>query len=195
MMNVAPLFCDGCGQLASAEHVARRLQRLEWTTRYRPIHINTLLLGAAAPARDADFLYSGAAKFGAESRLLLEAVGVSSESKAAEAILDEFQRGGFLLTYLLDCPLENGERDPVAIAKLLEARLPLVLTRIRRSLKPKRLVPISRTLDPLIARLQSSELGCSLLLDRDKAFVLDQPAPSESLARLREALALAPFAR
>ena len=34
-----------------------------------------------------------------------------------------------------------------------------------------------------------------LLLDRDKAFALDQPAPSESLARLREALALAPFAR
>jgi len=37
------LPCDGCGQPASAEHIARRLQRLEWATRFRPIHIQAPL--------------------------------------------------------------------------------------------------------------------------------------------------------
>jgi len=43
------LPCDGCGQPASAEHIARRLQRLEWATRFRPIHIQALLLAAFRP--------------------------------------------------------------------------------------------------------------------------------------------------
>ena len=51
------IICDGCGQPASSEHTARRLQRLEWATRYRPIHLHTLLLGAISPADDANFLY------------------------------------------------------------------------------------------------------------------------------------------
>src|SRR5437899_12101620 len=50
MTNSIALPCDGCGQAATAEHIARRLQRLEWTTRYRPVHIHTLLLGAYSPS-------------------------------------------------------------------------------------------------------------------------------------------------
>src|SRR6202030_4740136 len=57
------LPCDGCGQLASAEHIARRLQRLEWATRFRPIHIQALLLAAAVPDADSEFLYSPAAPY------------------------------------------------------------------------------------------------------------------------------------
>ena len=37
MTNLIALRCDGCGQAASPEHMARRLRRLEWTTRYRPV--------------------------------------------------------------------------------------------------------------------------------------------------------------
>src|SRR5258708_87515 len=58
MINTMAMPCDGCGQTASAEHIARRLQRLEWTTRYRPVHINTLLLGAFSPQEERDFLYA-----------------------------------------------------------------------------------------------------------------------------------------
>src|ERR1700740_33549 len=44
-----PLRCDGCGQKASEEHLTRGLRRLEWATRYRPVHIHTLLLGGFFP--------------------------------------------------------------------------------------------------------------------------------------------------
>ncbi len=55
-LNSTALRCDGCGQLASPEHIARRLQRLEWTTRFRPVHIGTLLLGATAPQNTSLFI-------------------------------------------------------------------------------------------------------------------------------------------
>src|SRR6202142_172501 len=87
---------DGCGLEASSEHIARRLRRLEWTTRYRPVHIGTLLLAGISPQADQDFLY--AAQFKGEAGQLLEAVGISTTGKSAEVVLSEFQRGGFLLT-------------------------------------------------------------------------------------------------
>src|ERR1700716_1652707 len=105
-MNNADLRCDGCGQLASPEHVARRLQRLEWTTRYRPVHIGTLLLGSIAPPSDSDFVFSPAGAGKGEAKVLLAAAGLSPEGKPAEATLAEFQRGGFLLTHVMECPLE-----------------------------------------------------------------------------------------
>jgi len=58
MTSSRALVCDGCGQMASAEHIARRLQRLEWTTRYRPVHISTLFLGAFSPRDEKEFLYA-----------------------------------------------------------------------------------------------------------------------------------------
>src|SRR5882724_4729003 len=58
LMTNTELLCDGCGQQASSEHIAKRLQRLEWTTRYRPVHIGTVLLGAFVPGDDAVFLYA-----------------------------------------------------------------------------------------------------------------------------------------
>ncbi len=39
-----------------------------------------------------------------------------------------------------------------------------VLTRIRRSLKPKRVLLISELLGPLVAGLSSAELGCPVIL-------------------------------
>jgi len=130
-MNPTELLCDGCGQPASPEHIARRLQRLEWTTRFRPVHIGALLLGAVAPKKDSEFLYSPGGDWGGEAKLVLAAAGVSQDGKSAEAALAEFQRGGFLLTHVLECPLEG---DPGRLPALMASRLPGVLTRIRRSL-------------------------------------------------------------
>src|SRR6266571_3195402 len=78
MTNSIALPCDGCGQAATAEHIARRLQRLEWTTRYRPVHIHTLLLGAYSPLRDEEFLYASDGEFGGEAAQILDAVGIST---------------------------------------------------------------------------------------------------------------------
>jgi hypothetical protein len=185
-MTDTDLRCDGCGQLASPKHIARRLQRLEWTTRYRPVHIGTLLLGTVAPLKDSNFIYSPGGGWNGEAKILLEAGGVRTEGKSAEAVLAEFQRGGFFVTHVLECPLEEGAGENPQ--QLIGNRLSDVLTRIRRSLKPKRLVPISQTLEQFLPILKSGDLPCAILLDREKAFALDTDT-SESAKRLREVLA------
>jgi hypothetical protein len=186
-MNQTDLCCDGCGQPASPEHIARRLQRLEWTTRYRPVHMGTLLLGAVAPQDDSAFIYYSAGAWGGEARMLLTAADVVQEGKSAEAILTEFQRRGFFLTHVLECPLQDSADS--RIPELIGNRLPAVLTRIRRSLKPKRLAPISKWLEQFLPALASGELPCALLLDREMPFALDGNAASEASGRLRDAVA------
>jgi hypothetical protein len=183
------LVCDGCGQSASPEHIARRLVRLEWTTRYRPVHIGALLLGSVSPLAEQDFLYSG--KFQGEAGRLLEAVGISTTGKSAETILREFQRGGFFLTHVLECPLEPSEAEKASSQSLLAERVSQVLTRIRRSLRPKRVVLISDSLAPLAARLSSAEAGCPVILDQGKPFGLDSGDFSRAAVQLRQALGLA----
>ncbi len=189
MTNSMALPCDGCGQTASAEHIARRLQRLEWTTRYRPVHINTLLLGAFSPQEERDFLYAPGGEFKGEAGLLLDALGIATAGKAADAVHAEFQRAGFFLTHVLECPLDKDAGQGAEAAALLAKRLQPVATRIRRSLKPKRVVLISRVLGPILEKILALELGCPVVLDNGKLFEFDGPAPTNTVARLREALA------
>jgi hypothetical protein len=190
MTNTSPLRCDGCGQSASAKHIARRLDRLEWATRYRPVHIGTLFLGAIAAESDAEFLYAENGQFAGQAGILLEASGLSSVGKSAEATLAEFQRGGFFLAHVLECPLERGTNDIAAARELLDQRLPAALARIRRSWKPKKLVPISQLLEPLIGSLAHVDLGCSIVLDGRKPFALDGNAADVAITCLREALSV-----
>lgn len=180
------LACDGCGQSASPAHLARRLQRLEWTTRYRPVHISTLLLGGVSPLADEDFLYAG--KFKGEAARLLEATGISTKEKSPEAVLSEFQRGGFFLTHLLECPLESGRSGQLSCEQLLVRHISSVTARIRRSLKPKRIVLISELLEPLLARLSNAELACPVLLDNGKPFGLDSSDSLAAAQHVRETL-------
>src|SRR5947207_8329494 len=104
MTNSIALRCDGCGQTASSEHIARRLQRLEWTTRYRPVHIDTLVLGAFSPQEESDFLYAPSGEFHGEAGLLLDALGIATVGKGADVVQAEFRRGGASLTHVLGCP-------------------------------------------------------------------------------------------
>src|SRR5690242_3734656 len=106
MTNPIALVCDGCGQAATAEHITRRLQRLEWTTRYRPVHIHTLLLGAFSPLRDEEFLYASGGEFCGEASKILDAVGISTAGKTRDAVHAEFQKVGFFLTHVSECPVE-----------------------------------------------------------------------------------------
>jgi hypothetical protein len=180
------LACDGCGQSATPEHTARRLQRLEWSTRYRPIHIGALLLSGISPREDADFLYAG--KFAGEAGRVLEAVGIVPPGKSPEAVLSEFQRGGFFLAHLVECPLENGEAEQVPAESLLAGRLPAVMTRIRRSLKPKKVVLVARSLEPVVAQLKEADLGCPVILDGSAPFSLDSGDNLSAVKQLRETL-------
>ncbi len=190
MANLSAIQCDGCGQIASPDHVTRRLQRLEWATRYRPVHIHTLLLGAFSPKEERDFLYSPEGEFQGEAALLLDAVGISSAGKTREAVHVEFQRAGFFLTYLLECPLnDDSQGKPQGeSALLLVQRLPVVAARIRRSLKPRRVMPVTTALEPVVHHVLGMQLGCPVVLDDGKPFGLDSAPRERAVARLREAL-------
>ena len=49
--------CDGCGATVDDAHIRDRIERLEMATRYRPIHIQVLILDAAPPVRPEDYFY------------------------------------------------------------------------------------------------------------------------------------------
>ena len=182
MSPTETILCDGCGQPASPSHIARRLQRLEWSTRFRPVHVSTLLLSAVSPENDADFLYAPADQHRGEAQLLLDAAGILSGGKSFEATLSEFQRSGLFLTHVLECPVESSANPQ----QLMETRLAHAMTRIRRSLRPKRLALISGQLGGSIAALQAGNLECALLLDAGQPFALEQG--TQPAARLAEAL-------
>jgi hypothetical protein len=186
-MTTPLLTCDGCGQPASSEHISKRLKRLEWTTRFRPLHIGTVLLGAVAPSDDAEFLYAESGKFAGQAKTILAAAGISPEGKSREVALAEFQRAGLLLTYVLDCPLEQSEGS-VTVGAVSSARLSALAARVRRSLRPKRLLPISQALKPLLQDLDASDLGCAMVLDGGKPFAIDGDAPEAAAERLRQVL-------
>jgi hypothetical protein len=191
--NTSGILCDGCGQPASPEHIAGRLQRLEWATRYRPIHLHTLLLGAIAPQAPAEFLYSPEQAHSGEAANTVVAAGISSAGKSADAIQSEFQRRGIYLTHVLECPLDGPSGRGDLLIDALIARLPTLFTRIRRSLKPKRLAFISGSLTPLVERFASAQLNCELVLDDGRAFALDHSNTAEvtaTMARFQDVLAV-----
>jgi hypothetical protein len=191
--NTSEILCDGCGHPASPEHIARRLQRLEWATRHRPIHLHTLLLGASSPQTPAEFLYSPEEAHAGEAANLVVAAGISSAGKSGDAILSEFQRRGIYLTHVLECPLDVPSNGADFLSNALITRLPTLFTRIRRSLKPKRLAFISGSLTPLIERFASAQLNCELVLDDGRAFALDHSNPAEvtaAIARFQDVLAV-----
>jgi hypothetical protein len=188
MDNTNALPCDGCGQIASPEHFARRLKRLEWSTRYRPVHISTLFLGAFSPVEERDFLYSPGGEFHGEAALLLNALSIANAGRAADLVHAEFQRAGFFLTHLLECPLDTGCENRANSASLLAQRLKPAAVRIRRSLKPKRVVLISLALEPVLGSMQSLDLGCPIFLDANKPYALDTSMSETAVASFRDRL-------
>lgn len=190
MPNFSPILCDGCGQPASPQHLAKRFQRLEWATRYRPIHLHTLLLGAASPQLERAFLYSPDPEATGEAASLLQAAGIPGGARTVEALHAEFQRRGVYLAHVVECPLESG--TVASLSALLVSRLPALFTRIRRSLRPKRIVLIARELEPLLSKFDEAKLGCELVLDGGRSFELGGSGVSEdaqSMARFKKVLA------
>ena len=189
MRESASLECDGCGQAVAGEHMARRLRRLEWATRYRPVHIHNLFLGAFSPREDQDFLYAPGGEFRGEAGHLLRAVGVATPDKTWDEVLAEFQRSGFFLTHLLECPLEDDVRRDAERAKLMSERLSVVASRIRRSLKPKRVFLVSPALDPVVGNLVALDLGCPVVLNGAQPFALEALTSDEQFLEFRGRLA------
>jgi hypothetical protein len=181
------LPCDGCGQFAPPAHIARRLERLEWASRYRPVHIQTLLLGAVVPAQQGAYLYSESEQYFGEAVQLLQALGISSEGKTRETVLTEVQKRGLLLAHVLECPLE-GRLSASEIQGLLERQLRATFARIRRSMKPKRVLLFSKEMNGLTDKITEVELEIPVLLNEGKAFELTDGAGADGSAAFRQAL-------
>jgi hypothetical protein len=196
MENKSGIVCDGCGQTASPEHTARRLQLLEWATRFRPVHIGTLLLGAAAPATDAAFFYSPEGTCAGEAAFLAEIAGIATADKSVtadkpkEQLHTAFQRAGFFATHVLECPVEPASKTE--LPQLVANKLPNAITRIRRSLRPKRVALLSAVLEPFAAQLRSALPDCKIILNGEQAFRLESGDSSGQIAILRQALASEP---
>jgi hypothetical protein len=188
MSTTSFLPCDGCGQPASPDHFARRLQRLEWSTRYRPVHIQTLLLSAFPSASDSSFLYSEVVPPDGEAAQLLDALQIPWKGMSPTSFLGEFQKRGLFLMHLLECSVGQASLTDEALQRCLGEHLPLAAARIRRSLKPKRVVLISAELQPVAGKLKASALGCPVLLHLDKPFEITKNDGASELAAFRIAL-------
>ena len=174
------IACDGCGQAADQEHITRRLRRLEKMTRFRPIHVQALFLAAVSPLADGEHLYSAEDEFRGEGLALLRSLEIENAGRSVEATLAEFQRRGYLLTHILECPGEY--RDAAGLRTAMEQRIGATMARIRRSFKPKRVVLLGEELEPFVARFKAADLGAELLLtDSGQPFALGS---SEMVTRL-----------
>ncbi len=118
-------MCDGCGLPASPEHIAARMERLELVTRFRPIHIHLLFVAFdPMPRLEDDFYKPPESRDFFDSFLSAmnispdaegrgphpETADISSQAEstgrdAGPAMLLEFQRRGYYLTYLSECPV------------------------------------------------------------------------------------------
>lgn len=187
MSDTNLLPCDGCGQFAPPAHIARRLQRLEWATRYRPVHIQTLLLGGILPSQQSSYLYAESEQISGEASQLLQALDISKDGKDRDAILSEFQKRGLVLNYVLECPLE-GRLSPSEVQGLLERQLHSTVVRVRRSLKPKRVLLFTKELGMVAVKITEGEMECPVLTNNGKAFDLNEGTDSSRFRAFRQAL-------
>jgi hypothetical protein len=192
------LVCDGCGRTASSDHIARRVARLELATRFRPVHINVLFVALAPMIRSEDDFY-GPFQSGEFFESFMDALDIAppvaeasreSDRTGDEAAkLTEFQRRGYYLSYLSECPMGEETGD---IATEISALGPVLIRRIRFNYKPKHIALLGSNLTPLIGILEKSGMGSLLLLDRGEPFIVpetgDLPARARFRAGLRTAL-------
>jgi hypothetical protein len=171
--------CDGCGLPASPQHIADRLSRLELSTRFRPVHISVLFVALAPPVRPEDEFYSPVESM-EFAEPFLDALGIHSSADHAlpesdaqgihSARLAEFQRRGYYLAYLSECPIpETVELATTTIARLA----PTLIRRIRFNYRPKQIAPLGQELFQLVEILRIAGIGAILTLDQG----LVLPAP------------------
>ncbi len=181
------LVCDGCGAQADDAHIRARIERLELATRFRPIHIQTLLIDSAPPARPQDYFYAVAAdrsirSVGSRTYFdeLMKCAGFSSDAAIQEeTALAEFQRRGMFLAYAIDCPI--GDRAELETAARQSA--PTVLLRVQSSYKPKHIALLSSPTRELIQPLSAAGWKDRLILDGggpfDDPFLADPAGQAE----------------
>lgn len=149
--------CDGCGTMVDAEHIRHRIERLEMATRYRPVRIQTLLIGPVPQAKKEECPYS------------------------SEKTGSELQRNGIFLVYAVECPLTEGANLSEAVRG---ASLTLI-KRVQFSYKPKSIVLFSSATSELIPALREAGFGDRLIL-KDGAPFAELPDLARAQALIRQ---------
>ncbi len=139
------------------------------------------------PSQQSSYLYAESEQFSGEAGQLLQAVQIPTEGKNREDVLSEFQKRGLFLIHVLDCPLE-GRLSPSEVLGLLERQLRQTLVRIRRSLKPKRVLLFSKEMGPLASQISEAETECPILTDNGKSFEFSEGTDSSRFNSFRQAL-------
>lgn len=164
------------------------MEGLELATRFRPIHIDALILYLSPPQRVEDYFYRPAhsrEERSASSRAffdgVLAAAGINpDDGNSEETLLAEFQRAGIFVTECCECPVEGtgmlSEDLPVRMA-------PSLLRRVQFSYKAKHILVLSSELAPLIPFFCQAGLGENLLLRDGKS--IDIPAFTDPSATVR----------
>lgn len=201
--------CDGCGSEVSDEHMRRRIERLEVATRFRPLHINVLLLAPAPPERWEDFFYlaeKDRATRSPSARLLFDdlmiAAGVPEDAgppsgwNDEEVALAEFQRRGFYLAHVRECPFPSASEDaaaPRSPAEFARAFAHSAILRVRASFKPKKIALLGRENRELISAFERAGMKDMLVLDSGRVFVdsSHDRSPAEADSRTSLGLSLA----
>ncbi|MGA9889368.1 MAG: hypothetical protein WBQ31_17830 [Candidatus Acidiferrales bacterium] len=155
-------------------HIRQRIERLELATRFRPIHIQVLLLDAAPPAVLEDYFYRASADVNERSvasRMffdeLAKCTGQTPATRTSEeSLLAEFQRRGFFLAYAVECPVKSSSELGAAIDRMAST----VVLRVNSSYKPKFLAPISRDLQALLPLLQLKGWNEKMILNNGEPF-------------------------
>jgi hypothetical protein len=183
--NQMPL-CDGCGAQVDDAHIRARIERLEMATRFRPVHIQVLLLGVAPPAVPEDFFYRAAEEGTDRSaggrhffNTLLTCAGENSSRFATEAeALTEFQRRGLFFTHVVECPAPTAAEKEAAIARCA----PSLVKRIQFSYKPKYIAPVVSELRPVLPLLTNAAWSDRLILDGEKPFDITEISAAPKFA-------------
>ena len=168
-------ICDGCGLQVDDAHIRRRIERLELVTRFRPIHIQVLLIEPAPPMNEGDYFYRVAGnreERSVVSRMyfdeIVKSAGIAiGPGVSEEAALTEFQHRGFFLAYAVECPVDS----PEALSAALNRLGPVMVKRVNASYKPKYIAPISPAMAELTPLFEFSGWGTRLVLNGGKPFV------------------------
>jgi hypothetical protein len=175
--------------------MAERLRRLELATRFRPVHIGFLFVAVAPPIRQEDDFY-GPAESQEFFDPFLEALEIHVSTEKAAPGLDahstdsarlvEFQRRGYYLAYLSECPIPENEEPAASTIARLGATL---IRRIRFNYKPKHIAPLGQELFPLVEMLKAAGIGPILTVDQGLALPTPRAGDREWMGLVQRAAA------
>jgi hypothetical protein len=167
--------CDACGAEVTDEHVRARIERLEFSTRFRPIRIQVLFIDAAPPARPEDFFYRPVLDRSVRSLAsrmffdeMAKSVGIAPGPDLKElSVLTEFQRRNYFLAYAIECPVEGYAEQEAAVRNLA----PTIQKRVQASYKPKYILPLSLPTTDLVSLFQLIGWADRVVVDKGGPFI------------------------